>query len=158
VPAKHRIDLRLATQILLLQLAVVALTLGIAFALLAVVYHNRLIAEYGHRLVLDIYPANTTDPLLAMLEKNQTGASPPAATTATAAKPDPAPVADSERAASSNNANPPAGAAARQPRPERTIIVAIDAGHGGEDPGARGRRGTYEKDVTLSIAQKPMPN
>jgi two-component system CitB family sensor kinase len=49
VRAKHRIDLRLATQILLLQLAVVALTLGIAFALLAVVYHNRLIDEYGHR-------------------------------------------------------------------------------------------------------------
>ena len=41
--------MRLATQILLLQLAVVALTLGIAFALLAVVYHNRLIDEYGHR-------------------------------------------------------------------------------------------------------------
>ena len=47
--SKHRIDVRLATQILLLQLAVVALTLGIAFALLAVVYHERLINEYGRR-------------------------------------------------------------------------------------------------------------
>lgn len=46
---KRRIDLRLATQILLLQLAVVGLTLGIAFALLAVVYHQRLIGEYGNR-------------------------------------------------------------------------------------------------------------
>jgi len=46
---KRRIDLRLATQILLLQLAVVALTLGIAFALLAVVSQRRLIEEYGHR-------------------------------------------------------------------------------------------------------------
>ena len=46
---KRRIDLRLATQILLLQLAVVALTLGIAFALLAVVSNRRLIDEYGHR-------------------------------------------------------------------------------------------------------------
>ena len=45
----RRIDVRLATQILLLQLAVVALTLGIAFGLLAVIYHERLIDEYGER-------------------------------------------------------------------------------------------------------------
>jgi len=50
---KRRIDLRLVTQILLLQLAVVALTLGIAFALLAVVSNRRLMAEYGTRC-LDI--------------------------------------------------------------------------------------------------------
>ncbi|MEJ6537782.1 MAG: sensor histidine kinase [Mycobacterium sp.] len=50
---KRRIDLRLVTQILLLQLAVVALTLGIAFALLGVVSHRRLMAEYGTRC-LDI--------------------------------------------------------------------------------------------------------
>ena len=49
MPGKRRIDVRLATQILLLQLAVVALTLGIAFALLAVLYHKRLISEYGTR-------------------------------------------------------------------------------------------------------------
>ena len=46
---KRRIDVRLATQILLLQLAVVIFTLGIAFGLLAVVYHKRLIDEYGQR-------------------------------------------------------------------------------------------------------------
>lgn len=46
---KRHIDVRLATQILLLQLAVVALTLGIAYGLLAVLYHNRLIDEYGNR-------------------------------------------------------------------------------------------------------------
>jgi N-acetylmuramoyl-L-alanine amidase len=37
---------------------------------------------------------------------------------------------------------------------ERLVIIAIDAGHGGEDPGARGKRGTHEKDVTLSIARR----
>lgn len=37
---------------------------------------------------------------------------------------------------------------------QRLIIVAIDAGHGGEDPGAIGPSGLYEKDVVLSIAQK----
>ena len=58
---KRRIDLRLATQILLLQLAVVALTLGIAFFLLAVLYHHRLIDEYGHRS-LDIARVLATAP------------------------------------------------------------------------------------------------
>ncbi len=36
----------------------------------------------------------------------------------------------------------------------RDVVVAIDAGHGGEDPGATGRRGTREKDVVLAIARK----
>lgn len=36
----------------------------------------------------------------------------------------------------------------------RDVVIAIDAGHGGEDPGAKGRRGTHEKDVVLSIARK----
>ena len=36
----------------------------------------------------------------------------------------------------------------------RDIIVAIDAGHGGEDPGARGYSGIYEKDVVLAIARQ----
>ena len=37
---------------------------------------------------------------------------------------------------------------------ERLVIIAIDAGHGGEDPGALGRRGTHEKNVTLAIARR----
>ena len=58
---------------------------------------------------------------------------------------------------------PAAGAPARvaaleapttAPRVERIITVAIDAGHGGEDPGAKGHTGTYEKDVTLAIAKR----
>lgn len=36
----------------------------------------------------------------------------------------------------------------------REIVIAIDAGHGGEDPGATGRNGTKEKDVVLSIARR----
>jgi N-acetylmuramoyl-L-alanine amidase len=39
-------------------------------------------------------------------------------------------------------------------RPDaRDLIVAIDAGHGGEDPGAIGKNGTHEKDITLAIAR-----
>ncbi|OYY49300.1 MAG: N-acetylmuramoyl-L-alanine amidase [Methylophilaceae bacterium 17-44-8] len=37
---------------------------------------------------------------------------------------------------------------------ERVITIAIDAGHGGEDPGARGATGTHEKEITLQIAKK----
>ncbi len=50
------------------------------------------------------------------------------------------------------NAPPPAKAIGDGgPRP---VVVAIDAGHGGEDPGARGRHGTHEKDVVLAIARR----
>ena len=38
--------------------------------------------------------------------------------------------------------------------PRRELVIAIDAGHGGEDPGAKGRRGTREKDVVMKIARK----
>lgn len=59
-------------------------------------------------------------------------------------------------------ATPPAGRTVdrgkdtpeRLAQTQRLIIVAIDAGHGGEDPGAVGPSGLYEKDVVLSIAQK----
>ena len=37
---------------------------------------------------------------------------------------------------------------------KRDVIIAIDAGHGGKDPGATGRAGTYEKTVTLQIAKR----
>ncbi len=36
----------------------------------------------------------------------------------------------------------------------RDVVVAIDAGHGGKDPGATGRMGTREKDITLQIARR----
>jgi N-acetylmuramoyl-L-alanine amidase len=41
-----------------------------------------------------------------------------------------------------------------QPSQLRDLVIAIDAGHGGEDPGARGRKGTREKDVVLAIARR----
>ena len=40
------------------------------------------------------------------------------------------------------------------PKLDRRITIAIDAGHGGEDPGAHGANGTNEKDITLAIAKK----
>ena len=76
--SKRRIDLRLATQILLLQLAIVALTLGIAFFLLAVLYHHRLIDEYGHRS-LDIARVLASAPAVRADVATYDGDVPPAA-------------------------------------------------------------------------------
>jgi N-acetylmuramoyl-L-alanine amidase len=45
-------------------------------------------------------------------------------------------------------------AAPRNPGKLRNLIIAIDAGHGGEDPGTIGRKGTREKDVVLAIAKE----
>lgn len=44
--------------------------------------------------------------------------------------------------------------AVTEPGRLRDLVIAVDAGHGGEDPGARGRKGTREKDVVLGIARK----
>jgi len=44
--------------------------------------------------------------------------------------------------------------AAPTPEHGRDVVIAIDAGHGGEDPGASGRHGTREKDVVLAIARR----
>jgi N-acetylmuramoyl-L-alanine amidase len=84
------------------------------------------VGDYGHRLVLDLYPSEPPDPLLALLEKHGSG--------------DPfAPIERKPQAA---------------PDIARLVTVVIDPGHGGEDPGAVGRGGSLEKDVTLAIARR----
>ena len=101
------------------------------------------VGEYGHRLVLDIYPLTPPDPLMALLEgDNKTGAS--SAPDVQADKPK---WRDSDK-------TPPRDRPKAAPASRRPIIVALDPGHGGEDPGAIGRRGTREKNVTLAIARK----
>jgi N-acetylmuramoyl-L-alanine amidase len=52
-------------------------------------------------------------------------------------------VEQSFRPTTNNNANK-----------NKPIIIALDAGHGGDDPGAKGKQGTYEKDVVFAIAEK----
>ncbi|MGE0387914.1 MAG: N-acetylmuramoyl-L-alanine amidase [Gammaproteobacteria bacterium] len=72
--------------------------------------------------------------------------------------------AGTAREAAAAPAQRPATAAA-EPAPRRAelptgdarhVVVAIDPGHGGEDPGAIGRRGTREKDITLAVSRKLM--
>ena len=81
------------------------------------------VGPYQHRLVMDLYPVNPPDPLLALLREQATRAQRP---------------------------NP----RAKPPDVQRIVTVAIDPGHGGEDPGAVGRGGTYEKTVTLEIGKR----
>jgi N-acetylmuramoyl-L-alanine amidase len=76
------------------------------------------IADYGHRLVLDLHPLVAIDPLVQLLQESEQ--SRPAA----------------------------------KPGVARIATIVIDAGHGGEDPGAIGRRGSREKDITLTIAKR----
>ncbi|QKZ02782.1 N-acetylmuramoyl-L-alanine amidase [Pseudomonas eucalypticola] len=86
--------------------------------------------QYGNRLVVDLFDnaADATPP-------------PPEPTVATTPAVPVTPVQ-------------PAIKLAPVPNGKRDIIVAIDAGHGGEDPGASGSRGQHEKDITLQIARE----
>jgi N-acetylmuramoyl-L-alanine amidase len=97
------------------------------------------VGDYGHRVVLDLYPLTPPDPLMALLEGERNELPRESASGQPADKPP----AGEER--------PPAQSPADA---KRRIVIAIDPGHGGEDPGAIGRRGTYEKHVTLAIARK----
>jgi len=142
------------------------------------------VGEYGHRLVLDVYPANPPDPLIALLKQDDRPLELPASAPATegrapaveskspanepqAPPPTPSPLAAQEAAPAKASkgretlAGLPADRPARGSKPQargvlpnRTLTIVVDAGHGGEDPGARGARGTWEKHVTLAIAHR----
>lgn len=104
------------------------------------------VGAYGYRLVLDIYPAVPPDPLMALLEDRAGILQADAETGNAASKMD----SKNEEAAKNNETS-------KKGKPGemlRLITVAIDPGHGGEDPGAISRRGTHEKSITLAIARK----
>jgi len=111
--------------------------------------------DYKHRLVLDVYPPQ--DPLMAMLQEQEKPAE-PALEPGGYVPPDKAvEVAISEIPTISQpplQTLPKSIGDKKDGEIMRLITVAIDAGHGGEDPGARGANGTREKDVTLAIAKK----
>ena len=109
------------------------------------------VGDYGHRLVLDIYPVQPLDPLMALLEM-QGRTTEPGALSET--RPE-APVPDAPRATEWPAKPAPEKPGARvKPQTGRMVTIVIDAGHGGEDPGAKGRRGSQEKDITLTVAKR----
>lgn len=124
------------------------------------------IARYSHRLVVDLHPQRARDPLVALLDQ-QASKDPLAGLLS--GRPQAGlrpkdPIADLlarrelqqsglTAPKQASRAKPNKRKSARTPAPiRRMVTIAIDAGHGGEDPGAMGRRGTREKDVVLAIA------
>jgi N-acetylmuramoyl-L-alanine amidase len=110
------------------------------------------VGEYGHRLVLDVYPLVAIDPLMALVQQGETklAASEPAATSTVAD----VPAIETKPDTPELTAIKPFPPLTRSELSNRVLLIALDAGHGGEDPGAHGRRGTYEKHVTLAIARR----
>jgi N-acetylmuramoyl-L-alanine amidase len=121
------------------------------------------VGDYGHRLVLDVYPEIPVDPLLALLQEQRDLNAPPGEEI----RLDDAPLEEktSALAALAKNgktANPPPRERAVDKTPskqvgnklKRLITITLDPGHGGEDPGAIGRGGNREKTVTLAIARR----
>jgi N-acetylmuramoyl-L-alanine amidase len=84
------------------------------------------VGEYGYRLVMDLYPTVADDPLLALLEKLDT-----------------APISQKTPQKSPGS-----------DEMMRMVTIVLDPGHGGEDPGAIGRGGSHEKNVTLQVARR----
>ncbi|MEY4447874.1 MAG: N-acetylmuramoyl-L-alanine amidase AmiC precursor [Pseudomonadota bacterium] len=123
------------------------------------------VASYQHRLVLDLYPTVPADPLETWiaertqnndalsdwLNKQATASAPSTSGTPTKQT---TPQAQAPTAGQNTTPTGPANPSAQEPLADRLIVVAIDAGHGGEDPGAIGPNGTKEKDVVLQIALK----
>ncbi len=135
------------------------------------------VAAYRHRLVFDLYPTQARDPLLELIverERAQEQAArsvqdalgefigrleKPGLPPATASGPPmvarpgiPAPGASAPPLMTPAPARAPVLPPEEQRQIDRLIVVALDPGHGGEDPGAIGPSGLREKDVVLAIA------
>lgn len=119
------------------------------------------VAAYRNRLVVDFYPPKPVDPLEALIaERLKDKSGPviaPAPTPPALAAHDPLGELIAQRIERAPRiATTPASEVARpalsMAKTDRLIIVALDPGHGGEDPGATGPSGTHEKDVVLQIA------
>ncbi len=106
------------------------------------------IDPYQHRLVFDLYPLKILDPLEALIAERLKEVQ------AAVAEAQVDPLGDLIAGHGRRPETPPKSAtpAAIKEKVERLVIVALDPGHGGEDPGAIGPGGTYEKDVVLKIA------
>jgi len=119
------------------------------------------VAAYQHRLVFDLYPTREHDPLLALIRDKEQAEDQVAKAVEDALgafigridrslPPLAAQTSPPARDPGSTPGLPPAPA--MQDKIDRLIVVALDPGHGGEDPGAIGPSGLREKDVVLQIA------
>ncbi len=122
------------------------------------------VAAYNHRLVFDLYPSQARDPLLQLIRDKESAEREAAKAVRDAlgefigkvergepAKPPPVAGASSAPSAGQTTASKPPSAETMK-KVDRLVIVALDPGHGGEDPGAIGPKGLREKDVVLAVA------
>lgn len=98
------------------------------------------IEGYKHRLVVDLYPDGQNDPLLAFLNDKESSVKAFEEPYASNAGKDSSGIKD--------------GTDRSQLKVDRLTTIVLDPGHGGEDPGAVGASGSYEKDVVLAIARR----
>ena len=113
------------------------------------VFELKPVGEYGHRLVLDVYPVNPVDPLMALLEGRQDAVEP--------FRMDPEPLADNKSDDARRIEKAPEIQTSKKsgkPIVDRLITITLDPGHGGEHPGAVGKGGSFEKNVTLAVAKR----
>ena len=119
-------------------------------------------SNFQHRLVLDLYPSQEADPLEALIaerlmgDKPTTGKDALGEMIASHQKP-PTGVSPTPPSVLPVPTVPPVAVPSTNEKPadktDRFVVVALDPGHGGEDPGAIGPKGTREKDVVLQIAK-----
>lgn len=161
---------------------VVRLVIDLKQPILPQVFTLPPVAAYQYRLVFDLYPTQVADPLEALIAEKLADKQAGAVTTPApgsdpiadliakqsgkqeGSKPPPAVAAEKEKDKAPTPAPNPAIPGGIKPAPEaaptaknktdRLVIVALDPGHGGEDPGAVGPGGTREKDVVLQIAHR----
>ena len=146
---------------------VVRLVLDLKQAMAPQVFSLAPVAAYRHRLVFDLYPTQVADPLAVLIaERLKDSAVPQPAVdplgeliARQAQKPGAKSSGTELRApppkpATAPTASSAAATASRSAATERLIIIALDPGHGGEDPGAIGPGGTREKDVVLRLAHR----
>jgi len=109
------------------------------------------VAAYQHRLVFDLYPTREPDPLLALLRDKERSEQRAAESVNDALGEFIGRIGAPKEQKKEPIADVPPTAAERN-KVNRLVIVAVDPGHGGEDPGATGPSGLHEKDVVLAVA------
>lgn len=112
------------------------------------------VAKFNHRLILDIYPAVPIDPMMALLQAEPTTRTPKSSAPRDRLSQENTPTKNNVASTRPPSATKPDKSTSGPGMSTRTLIIAIDAGHGGEDSGAKGYNDTFEKNVTLAIARK----
>ena len=116
------------------------------------IFEVKPVGEYGYRLVLDVYPVTPVDPLMSLVEGRKDAVEPLQLDTESKARE--APTRKVETTPAPEAPEIQTTRKSGKPIVDRLVTITLDPGHGGEDPGAVGSGGTYEKTVTLAVAKR----